>query len=175
MSPHLRTPRGLILLAASIPAVSACGQSLLTPEGLPAELRATDVPVTSWDQVVREDFSFRLPPGFVKTEGVPIDSDAASYVRGEDFVSYDYGAYSGPWSLTPNKPVSDVIERWVELGGRRAQLVSYRLDGRYVVRAWWGGVGRSLLGELDLVVRGETSSWDVRREVLGVIHSVRFY
>jgi hypothetical protein len=175
MSPALQTPRGLMLVAASIPALSACGQNLLTPEELPAELRATDVSVTSWEQIVREDFSFRLPPGFVKTEAIPIDSDAASYVRGEDFVSHDYGAYSGPWTRTPNKTVSDVIERWVELGGRRAQLVSFRLDGRYVIRAWWGGVGRSLLSELDLVVRGETSSAGVRQELLGVIHSVRFH
>lgn len=154
--------------------VSACGASLLGPEELPEHLRAPELSVASWEVVDGDGFSFRLPPGFEKTDAVPIDSDAAGYARDGDHLLYDYGAYSGPWRASPNEPVSEITEFRVRLGGRPAQLVSYRLDGYYVVRAWWGSVGRSSLGELDLVVRGESDTRSGRTELLAVIHSVRF-
>jgi hypothetical protein len=154
--------------------IAGCGADLVGPEALPPHLRAPEVSLNAWEVVDREDFSFRLPPGFEKTDAIPIDSDAASYTRGANALSYDYGLYSGPWSASPNKPVSDVTEVRTWLGGRPAQLVSYRLDGRYVVRAWWGEVGRSGVGQLDLVVRGESATQDGRRELVAVLHSVTF-
>lgn len=167
------SPLRCLGFASLVFVLSGCSD-LLAPEDLPPNLRAPELAVSSWEQVVRDDFSFRLPPGFAKTDAVPIDSDAASYVRGDDGLSYDYGAYSGPFRPTPNEPIADVTEAHVLLGGRPAQLASYRLDGRYVVRAWWGRVGRSSLGDLDLVVRGESDTTEGRREILAVIHSVRF-
>lgn len=151
-----------------------CGADLMSPEELPPHLRAPEVSLNSWQLVDRDDFSFRLPGGFEKVDAIPIDSDAAIYARDDDALTYDYGLYSSPWRASPNEPVSDVTEVQVRLGGRPAQLVSYRLNGRYVVRAWWGAVGRSGVGELDLVVRGEASTQEGRSVLLAVIHSVRF-
>lgn len=173
----------LTLQKRAVPARRICALLLLAlggcsdfldPEDLPGELRDPQLSALAWEEVVRDGFSFRIPPGFSKIDAIPIDSDAASYTRGEDGVHYDYGAYSGPWQATSNEPVSGVTKALVMLGGRPAQLVSYRLDGRYVVRAWWGDVGRSALGSLDLVVRGESDTPRGRRELLAVIHSVRF-
>lgn len=162
-----------VACASLVVALSGCSD-LLAPEDLPEQLRAPQLSVSTWEHVVRDGFSFRLPPGFSKTDGIPIDSDAASYVRDNDVLHYDYGAYSAPWQRSQMEPVSDLIEVRVMLGGRPAQLVSYRLDGRYMVRAYWGGVGSSTLGQLDLVVRGESSTVGGRRDLLAVIHSVRF-
>ena len=170
----MKPTRGLAC-AFLVLSAGACGTDVLAPEDLPADLRPPELSIASWDRVVRDGFSFALPPGFVKREGTPIDSDAASYAREDDDLHYDYGAYSGRWHATSNKPVSEIREAWVRLGGRTAQLVSYRLDGRYVIRAWWENVGRAPgLGDLHLVVRGESETEAGRRELLAVIHSVRF-
>lgn len=154
--------------------LAGCGPDLLTPEALPPELGFPDLSVASWERVVRDRFSLRLPPGFVRIDAVAIDSDAATYVRDRESLHYDYGAYSGPWRASPNEPVSEIVEAWAVLEGRATQLVSYRLAGRFVVRGWWSGVGRSTLGKLDLVVRGEADTREARRELLAVLHSVRF-
>jgi hypothetical protein len=160
--------------ALAVLLLTGCGDELMAPEQLPAHLQAPQLSLESWEVVARDGFSFRLPPGFVKSDAVPVDSDAANYTRDGDDLHYDYGLYSSPWRPSANLPVSDITEARVWLGGRPAQLVSYRLEGRWVVRAWWGSVGRSGIGELDLVVRGESVTLEGRRDLLAVIHSVRF-
>lgn len=155
-------------------ASAACGADLVAPEDLPGDLRAPEISTSSWERVVREAFSYALPPGFEANDVTPIDSDAASYSRGEDNILHDFGLYGGPWAPSDNKPVSDIEEVWTILGGRRAQLVSYRLDGRYVVRASWEAVVRASYGDLGLVLRGESATLSGREELLAVIHSVRF-
>lgn len=167
----------LRLVAATLALVllPACGgRELLAPEDLPPELLAPTLSVEAWDRVQRDGFSFALPPGFEKMAGVPIDSDAAVYARGEDGLHYDYGAYTGPWRAQSHVAASDVKEAWVRLAGHTAQLVSFRLDGRYVVRGWWEDVERSAVGDVHLLVRGEADTVVGREELLAVLHSVRF-
>ena len=158
----------LLLLCA------ACGVDIVAPELLPEGLRAPALDTSSWERVVRDDFSYAVPPGFVDTGGIPIDSDAVAHARGDDGLTHDFGLYSGEWSQSPNEPISDVREVWTVLGGRRAQLASYRLEGRYVVRAWWEDVAPGPAGVRHLVVRGEAATLAVRDELLAAIHSVRF-
>jgi hypothetical protein len=153
---------------------AACGVDLVAPEHLPEGFRAPALDTSSWERLERSTFSYAIPPGFVDTGGIPIDSDAVSHGRGEDSLGHDFGLYSGEWSSSPNEPISDVREVWTVLGGRRAQLVSYRLDGRYVVRAWWEGLSHASYGDLHLVVRGESATLATRDELLAAIHSVRF-
>jgi hypothetical protein len=155
-------------------ACAACGIDLVAPEDLPDGFRAPELETSSWQRVVRDAFSYAVPPGFVDSGGMPIDSDAVAHARGEDGLSHDFGLYSGRWSPSPNENLSDIAEVWTPIGGRRAQLVSYRLDGRYVVRAWWESVVRAPYGDLHLVVRGEGTTLAARQEVLAAIHSVRF-
>lgn len=158
----------LIFLAAG------CGVNLVAPEDLPEGMRDPELDTSTWQRLSRDAFSYAIPPGFVDVGAIAIDSDAVSHVRGEDNLHHDFGLYSAPWSQSPNIEVSDVEEVETTLGGRRAQLVSYRLDGRYVVRAWWGGVVETPSGDLDLVLRGEAATTSVREELLAAIHSIRF-
>lgn len=160
---------GWLLLFAA-----ACGVDLVAPEDLPEGFRAPELATSSWQRVVRDAFSYAVPPGFVDTGAIPIDSDVVSHARDEDGLGHDFGLYSGAWRPSENVPVSDVAVVWTVIGGRRAQLVSYRLDGRYVVRAWWESVVRASYGDLHLVVRGESTTLAVRQELLAAIHSVRF-
>jgi hypothetical protein len=153
---------------------AACGIDLVAPEDLPDGLRAPALDTSSWERLVRDDFSYAVPPGFVAVPGVAIDSDALGHARGEDGLLHDYGLYSGEWSPSPNEPISDIREVWTVLGGRLAQLVSYRLDGRYVVRARWEDVASGPSGVQHLVVRGESATLSTRDELLAAIHSVRF-
>ena len=155
-------------------AAAACGLDIVAPENLPQSFRAPALETSSWQRLVRDAFSYAIPPGFEDTGGIPIDSDAVVHARGEDSLHHDFGLYSAQWTPSGNEGVSDIEEVWTILGGRRAQLVSYRLDGRYVVRAWWGSVARAPYGDLDLVLRGEATSPSVREELLAAIHSLRF-
>lgn len=153
---------------------AACGIDLVAPEDLPEGFRPPALDTSSWERLVRDDFSYAVPPGFVAVSAVAIDSDALGHARGEDGLLHDYGLYSGEWSPSPNHPISDVREVWTVLGGRLAQLVSYRLDDRYVVRAWWEDVASGPGGVQHLVVRGESATLSARDELLATIHSVRF-
>lgn len=155
-------------------ATAACGVDLVAPEDLPPIFSAPELETSSWQRLVRDTFSYAIPPGFMDTGGTPIDSDAVNHARGEDSLHHDFGLYSGEWRPSGNENVSDIEEVWTVLGGRRAQLVSYRLDGRYVVRAWWKSVVRASSGDLHLVLRGESATQSVREELLAAIHSVRF-
>ena len=155
-------------------ACAACGIDFIAPEDLSDGFRAPELETSSWQRIVRDAFSYAVPPGFVDTGGIPIDSDAMGHARGEDGLSHDFGLYSGRWSPSPNENLSDIAEVWTLIGGRRAHLVSYRLDGRYVVRAGWQSVVRAPYGDLHLAVRGEATTLAVRQELLAAIHSVRF-
>ena len=168
----MKTHRLLSLIMAT--ALPACGSDLMEPGDLPPELRAPDISSATWERVTRDGFSFALPDGFVQLAGTPIDSDAASFARDEASLLYDYGLYTGPWENTGGLAASDVLVEWVRLGGRRAQLVSYRAAGRYVLRAWWPDVERSRHGDLHLLMQAEADTQHERRELLAVIHSVRF-
>ena len=167
--------RRTVVTGLALVLLPACGgRQLIAPEDLPDDLQVPPLSVGAWEQVQRDGFSFALPPGFQKESGIPIDSDAATYVRGDDALHYDFGVYTGPWWAQPHIPATDVKQAWVKLAGREAQLVSYRLDGRYVVRAWWEEVGRSAVGDVHLLVRGESATAAGREELLAVLHSVRF-
>lgn len=163
------------LLAFLFVIAAGCGAEILGPDGVPPELRAPPLSVASWEQVVREEFSYALPPGFEATGATPIDSDAATWVRGDDSLQHDFGRYSGPWTASRNEDMTEVSVLWARLGGRSAQLVSYRIADRYVVRAWWESVVQSELGDLHLVVLGESDTSAGRDELLSVIRSVRFH
>jgi hypothetical protein len=154
---------------------AACGTNIMAPEDLPPDLRAPQITDASAQRVVRDAFSYPVPPGFELVEATPIDSDALSHVRGDDNLHHDFGWYSGKWTRNAHHDVSDVREAWVMLGGRAAQLVSYRLGSRYVVRAWWESVEPSRDGDRHLVVRGESDTRATREELLSVIHSVQFH
>lgn len=169
----MQRPRSALTLSLMIAA--ACGTQIMAPEDLPPELQARQITDASWHWLVRDAFSYPVPPGFEESPGTPIDSDALNHVRGNDNLHHDFGFYSGRWTRNTHHPVSDVREAWVTLGGRPAQLVSYRLDGRYVVRAWWESVERTQHGDHHLVVRGESDTREARDELLSVIHSVRFH
>lgn len=169
----MKLPRGH--LAFSLMIVAACGTDIMAPEDLPPDLRAPQITDSSAQWVVRDAFSYPVPEGFEVVEVQPIDSDVAVHIRGNDTLSHDFGWYSGPWTLNAHHDVSQVREAWVLLGGRLAQLVSYRLGDRYVVRAWWESVERSRHGDGHLVLRGESDTEAGRKELLSVIHSVRFH
>jgi hypothetical protein len=162
-------------LVGSLVFAAASGADIMAPEDLPPDLQAQKITDASAQWVVRDAFSYPMPEGFVVVEGIPIDSDALTHARGDDHLHHDFGWYSGPWTRNAHHDVSEVREAWVLLGGRRAQLVSYRLGSRYVVRAWWENVERSRHGESHLVVQGESDTPAGRQELLSVIHSVRFH
>lgn len=162
-------------LVGSLVFAASCGTDIMAPEELPPDLQARAITDPSVQWVARDAFSYPVPEGFVVVEGIPIDSDALTHVRGDDHLHHDFGRYSGRWTRSGHPDASDVKEARVLLGGRPAQLVSYRLGSRHVVRAWWEAVERSRPGESHLVVRGESGTPEGREELLSVIHSVRFH
>jgi hypothetical protein len=121
-------------------------------------------------------FFVRVPPGFLKLDVQPIDSDAATHASGRSSLHHDYGWYTGPWSRAQHlgEALSEVVEQDVRIGGRTAQVVSYRSGEVWVVRAWWGRV-RVQQGQGEhLLLSGETEDIRIREILLAALYSVRF-
>ena len=154
-----------------------CGPGVLEPSEADPSLRTSVVPGAAWERIERGAFSFLLPPGFEKLPLQPIDSDAATYALGSSSLHHDYGWYTGPWSPDGNldgDPVRDVVRQRVRIGGKEAELVSFRYGSVLVVRAWWGSVARSYGQEEHLLLRVETDDPAQREQLLASIYSVGF-
>ncbi|MEX2571949.1 MAG: hypothetical protein WD737_11675 [Gemmatimonadota bacterium] len=166
-----------ILTTTAVLALIGCAQAPVVPDHAPPGLRTSLVPTAEWERVTRPGFgappgfSFLLPPGFERFDLQPIDSDAATYVRGEAELHYDFGPYSG----RPTATGGDVIEQQIRIGGRGARVVAYtRADGRQVVAAWWENVSRGPIGRNHLLIRAEFPSPADRDELLASIYSVEW-
>jgi hypothetical protein len=162
----------LPLLTAAL--LAACGAGIVDPEDADARLRTPVVPDASWGRMERDLFTYRVPPGFENLDLQPIDSDAVTHASGTSSLHHDYGMYTGPWSLGQNVGVAiaDVVEQTVRIGGRAAQLVSYRSGGFWTVRAWWEMERHG--HQTYLLLEGRTEDPSVREQLLAAIYSVRF-
>jgi hypothetical protein len=156
--------------------LSACALGVVDPDSTDSRLRSSVVPDDSWTRVERANFSYAVPPGFLKLDVQPIDSDAATHASGSSSLHHDYGWYTGPWSRAQHlgEALSEVVEQDVRIGGRTAQVVSYRSGEVWVVRAWWGRV-RVQQGQGEhLLLSGETEDIRIREILLAALYSVRF-
>jgi hypothetical protein len=174
MNPCLIRAGASILGAALV--LGACEPGVVDPNAADPRLQTSVVADATWHRLARATFSYSVPPGFVDLALQPIDSDAVTFALGNSSLHHDFGWYTGPWSADQHHggPLSDVVEQSVRIGGRTAQLVSYRAGGVWVVRAWWGKVRTSGGQEDDLLLQGETDDFRVRSLLLASIYSVRF-
>lgn len=166
--------RGVVLVAAV--AMTGCS-GVLDPEDADPRLRTSIEPDASWSTMERDAFTYRVPPGFEQIAAQPIDSDAVTFVRDEANLHHDYGWYTGPWTDKTEiggAPVREVVRQEVRIGGRAAEVVSFRYGNVWVVRAWWPSVGRWGGEPGDLLLRGETVGAADRDELLAALYSVRF-
>jgi hypothetical protein len=161
---------------ASTLVFGACEPGVVDPNAADPRLQTSVVADGSWHRVERPTFSYSVPPGFVDLGLQPIDSDAVTFAQGNSSLSHDFGWYTGPWRADQHHggPLTDVVDQEVRIGGRTAQLVSYRAGGVWVVRAWWGGVRTRGGQDDDLLLHGETDDFRVRGLLLASIYSVRF-
>jgi hypothetical protein len=168
-------PRQRLSLAAASLLV-ACQVGVVDPQSADPRLQTSVVPDDTWGRMSRETFSYSVPPGFMNLELQPIDSDAVTFALGGSSLHHDYGWYTGPWSAEQHYggALAEVVEQRVRIGGRTAQLVAYRSDGAWVVRAWWGKVGTRRGQDEDLLLYGQTDDARVRALLLASIYSVRF-
>src|SRR5690349_1446260 len=96
---NIRGRAVLILPLLVLAQLSACA-SPVAPEDADPGLRTSVVPDQTWQRIVRPGFpagtgfSFSLPPGFTQLDLRPIDSDAATYSRGQATLYYDFGPYT---------------------------------------------------------------------------------
>ena len=165
-----------VTLAAAVAAalVLGCDSGIVEPEDADARLRTSVVPDASWARLERDAFSYSVPPGFEDLQLQPIDSDAVTHASGSSTLHHDYGMYTGPWSLGQHGAgvVHEVVEQEVKIGGRAAQMVSYRSDGFWVVRAWWDLERQGQ--QTYLLLEGRTADLSVRAQLLAAIYSIRF-
>lgn len=174
-APRSRTSVPVLFLLGSLLLSGGCdGGPLVPPDALPPDLRAPAVSTRGWTLVERPGFAFRVPPGFEKLDLQPIDSDAAIYENSEgSSLSYDFGIFGGSPSIPEGG--EDVRRNVVTvIGGRRADLLAYRLGDEWFVGARWPDLGRALGSTVSLVITGRASDRDVRDRILASIHSVRF-
>lgn len=166
--------RRFSLVLASL--LVACQLSAIDPQSADPRLQTSVVPDGSWQRMQRETFSYSVPPGFVNLQLQPIDSDAVTFALGGSSLHHDYGWYTGAWSPEQHHggALSEVVEQRVRVGGRTAQLVAYRSDGVWVVRAWWEKVRTRSSQDEDLLLYGQTDDSRVRALLLAAIYSVRF-
>jgi hypothetical protein len=164
----------LTLLLAS---TTACGSEPLSPAKADPRLRTSFIPGADWLLVKRPGFSFLLPPGYEKLPLQPIDSDAATFASGASSLHYDYGWYTGAWTedgQPDGTPIEDLVRQRVSVGGRVAEVVSFRYADTYVVRAWWRQVGQSHGQDEHLLVRIESNDPHEREVLLASLYSVEF-
>ena len=166
---HRLSPVGALLLVA-------CQIGVVDPQSADPRLQTSVVPDDTWQRMSRETFSYAVPPGFQNLQLQPIDSDAVTFALGGSSLHHDFGWYTGPWSAEQHfgGPLSEVVEQRVRIGGRTAQLVAYRSEGAWVVRAWWEKVRTRSSQDEDLLLHGQTDDARVRALLLASIYSVRF-
>jgi hypothetical protein len=161
-------------LLFAIALLAACEAGIVDPEHADSRLRTSVVPDASWGLLERDTFSYRIPPGFQNLNLQPIDSDAVTHASEGSTLHHDYGMYTGPWSLQQHAgdPLGDVVEQSVRIGGRTAQVVSYRSDGVWVLRAWWALERQGQ--QTYLLLEGRTPDAAVRAQLLAAVYSVQF-
>lgn len=177
MSSRRRPGRWAPLPLALLVLTTACGSGPTSPAKADPRLRTSFVPGADWSLIRRAEFSFLLPPGYDKLPLQPIDSDAATYASGTSSLHYDYGFYTGPWSdggQEDGATVQDLVRQRVSVGGRVAEVVSFRRAGAYVVRAWWRRVGQSNGQDEHLLMRIDADDLHEREVLLAAIYSVEF-
>jgi len=156
---------------------TACGSGPLSPANADPRLRTSLVPGADWSLIRRPGFSFLLPPGYEKLPFQPIDSDAATYASGSSSLHYDYGFYTGAWTdegPVDGAPIEDLVRQRVSVGGKVAEVVSFRHAETYVVRAWWSRAGRSNEQDEHLLMRIDTVDPHEREVLLASVYSVEF-
>jgi hypothetical protein len=165
------TARSLLLVVTLL---AGCEEGIVDPEQADSRLRTSVVPDASWGVLERDTFSYRIPPGFQDLGLQPIDSDAVTHALNESTLHHDYGMYTGPWTLQQHsgEPPEEVVEQRVRIGGRTAQVVSYRADGFWGVRAWWALERQGQ--QTYLLLEGRTPDLSVRELLLAAVYSVQF-
>ena len=163
------------VLLPTVAILAACDAGVVGPDDVDASLRTSVVPDASWATMERDLFTYRIPPGFQDQHLQPIDSDAVFFALGSSTLHHDYGMYTGPFSFEQHagEALEDVVEQRVRIGGRVAQVVGYRENGVYVVRASWSLERQGQ--QTYLLLDGRTEDLAVRARLLAAIYSVEFF
>lgn len=134
-------------------------------------------PDSNWQTIVVKDlFSFRVPPGFVKRSSSGTEDERAEYYKGETRLVYVWGhtesiAYSDrrkPW-------MNNYEESTTRITGKRANIRTYwqTVKGRRIYRAELN-VGNWEKGEIELYMGMESSDPAVLNTAREIFKSVTF-
>lgn len=81
-----------------------------------------------WKIVEKEKFSFSVPFSFVEKEIQGYENPVWEFEDSKIFLFVDFGPYTSISNHKKNSP--DYIEKWVNINGQSARLISYRGESR---------------------------------------------
>jgi len=122
-------------------------------------------------------FSLQLPPGMQQQAGGS-DSRAGRLVGGALRIDYDLGLYADP--LQPREGISAREERAVQIDGRPARLVRWRVEGpaspataRFFVGLHLPQAGQSVMGPIRLTLLAQADDAAGLNEAQAILLSLR--
>ena len=134
------------------------------------------MPDTGWVTHQGISFTLRLPTEFRSVPVQGIDSEVGMWRAVASEIGYDYGMYSA--TLTNEEPERDRQVCDVEIGGRRARLVTGRhTNGQLVAAAHWPAVTPAGGGRDEpagLTIFGTAADSAGQRTLLASLWTVQF-
>jgi hypothetical protein len=127
-------------LSLLLPLAVAVGCAPRTPLRSVAPCDPPALDVQAWREYPIRGFTYRLPPGYKRTETIGVDIPLLEWAKGRRTLQWGMAPPSAPLSLRPgtgDSTVSDVSECTAEIAGHRARLATYRRMNKYYARVLW--------------------------------------
>jgi hypothetical protein len=96
----------------------------------------------AWREYPIREFTYRLPPGYKRTETIGVDIPLLEWAKGRRKLQWGMAPPSAPLSLRPVTwdSVSDFSECTAEIAGHRARLATYRRFNEYFAVVRWENI-----------------------------------
>lgn len=117
-------------------------------------------------------FSFHIPVDMVKTRSQGIDSHVGEYRNSRIRLGFDYGAYSDP--LDYDKRLPEYQSSKLEVGGRKARIVTFRQAQAWFTAIHFPDVGKASGDRLKLTMVATCSSEEALQQARDIFTSIRF-
>ena len=125
-------------LLLPLAAASGCAPRTRPRSVAPCSPPAPDA--QAWREYPIREFTYRLPPGYKRTETIGVDIPLLEWAKGSRKLQWGMAPPAAPLSLRPeprDSTISDFSECIAKIAGHRARLATYRRVNEYFAVVRW--------------------------------------